>query len=57
MILDVVRANNNTANSSEYEIVTLIKAWLVRSKERFKNNNTAGKDKDKEVDKEEEERE
>lgn len=54
MLLDVVRANKNTANSSEYEIVALIKAWLVRSKERFNNNNTADKDKDKEEDKEEE---
>ncbi|XP_077277019.1 uncharacterized protein LOC143905464 isoform X6 [Temnothorax americanus] len=57
VILDVVRANKNTANSSEYEIVALIKAWLVRSKERFTNNNTAGKDKGKEEDKEEDKQE
>lgn len=45
LLSDVVRANKNTADCSEYEIIEIIKSWLVRSKERFYNNTrTLGSD-------------
>lgn len=45
LLSDVVRANKNTADCSEYEVVEIIKSWLVRSKERFYNNTrTLGSD-------------
>lgn len=39
LLSDVVRANKNTTGCSEFEIIEIIKTWLVRSKERFYNNN------------------
>ncbi|XP_036144753.1 uncharacterized protein LOC118646286 [Monomorium pharaonis] len=49
VIMDVVRANKNTADCSEYEIIVIIKSWLVRSKERFYNNTLIRNDASKQV--------
>lgn len=32
-----IRLNGNTKNCTDSEIITFIKAWLVRSKDRFNN--------------------
>ncbi|CAL1687012.1 unnamed protein product [Lasius platythorax] len=38
-ILSAVRLNKKTQEATDSEIICFIKAWLVRSKDRFNNNN------------------
>ncbi|XP_029175122.1 uncharacterized protein LOC114943638 [Nylanderia fulva] len=38
-IFSAVRLNKNTNDCTNAEIISFIKAWLVRSKDRFNNNN------------------
>ncbi|XP_071573478.1 uncharacterized protein [Temnothorax nylanderi] len=39
IILSAVRLNKNAQESTDSEIICFIKAWLVRSKDRYNNNN------------------
>ncbi|GAB1860782.1 DUF4806 domain-containing protein [Camponotus japonicus] len=39
IIISAVRLNKNTQDCTDSEIICFIKAWLVRSKDRFNNNN------------------
>lgn len=39
VILSAVRLNKNTQDCTDSEIICFIKAWLVRNKDRFNNNN------------------
>ncbi|XP_067216817.1 uncharacterized protein [Linepithema humile] len=39
VILSAVRLNKNAQECTDSEIICFIKAWLVRSKDRFNNNN------------------
>ncbi|CAL1681237.1 unnamed protein product [Lasius platythorax] len=39
VIMSSVRLNKNTQECTDSEIICFIKAWLVRSKDRFNNNN------------------
>lgn len=39
-----VRLNKNAQNCTDVEIINIIKAWLVRSKDRFNNNNNKNKE-------------
>ncbi|CAL1685106.1 unnamed protein product [Lasius platythorax] len=43
-ILCAVRLNKNAQNCTDLEIINVIKAWLVRSKDRFNNNNNKNKE-------------
>jgi len=39
-----VRLNKNAQNCTDVEIINVIKAWLVRSKDRFNDNNNKNKE-------------
>lgn len=39
MFTAAVRLNKNTQDCTDSDIICFIKAWLVRSKDRFNNNN------------------
>jgi len=39
IFIAAVRLNKKTQEATDSEIICFIKAWLVRSKDRFNNNN------------------